>query len=282
MLSQHGPQPHPQQVQVQPDPSLPGIAAIATEPTAADDGSGGTPAKRGRGRPKGSKNKEKPLDPNAPPEPPKRPRGRPRKNPLPDGADGGTPTATRPRGRPRKDGLPPGSLNHSVSAPVGQQSHSDETSISASQPIVQTRAKQKSASSHEWDKLSLAAVLTDLVTQLSTTHAFNPTSSEQVGASQSPQQVFASHLQNLASTKESQYSKLQTFWLPHSHPYFAMIGNVSSAPRTAPFVSVYRFFYWDPFTLVFDGLRCPDCFETLRHDGLCSSGPIGVRVLLFM
>ncbi|KAI0079956.1 hypothetical protein K474DRAFT_1673028 [Panus rudis PR-1116 ss-1] len=63
-----------------------------------------TPGKRGRGRPKGSKNKKTLAKADEPPQP-KRPRGRPRKRPL--SPEGGEPKPKRPRGRPRKNPAPP-------------------------------------------------------------------------------------------------------------------------------------------------------------------------------
>jgi hypothetical protein len=282
----------------QPDASLPGIAAIQTSasPTPSEHvlaSQSDEPVKRGRGRPKGSKNKVKiPVDPNAP-IPPKRPRGRPRKEHPPDES----PTVPRPRGRPRKDGLPPGSLKQENASfmvqpqPQPGPSGSSSESVSAPpimhpvhpslpyqpRPSIPTAATATANNNHdEWENASHLQILTDLTTALSNLDMFDYTVAN-VGTSLSLQEVFNFHLNTLSMkgpNTNHHYARLQSFWLPHSQSYFALLGSVSS--QAPPPVNVYRFFYWDPHSLVFNGLNCPDCRQSLKHDGLCSSGPICV------
>ncbi|KAJ7075189.1 hypothetical protein B0H15DRAFT_792193 [Mycena belliarum] len=243
------------------------------------------PAKRPIGRPKGSKNKTPhiTLDGDVPE---KRPVGRPRGSGKKQ-TEPGAPRVKRPVGRPRKDGLPAGvssSRAVSMSAPPLQDyyrvmSHqwvpSFPGSISAPPPVIDPALDRD-----EWAELAFTKPDDFLQILLA---ALDPPSSPFV-AGPSVEEAFRSHLGSLAppptstapaQTIPSLYSILKTFWLPSSPSYFALTASATSARTPAP----YRFLYWDPQPLVFNGIACPTCSAPLANCGRIRSGPLTVHDL---
>lgn len=118
------------------------------------------------------------------------------------------------------------------------------------------------------------AFLHALVTALS---APNPIST----AGQSVEDAFCAHLASLTPSPKTNtmpsipalYSILKTFWLPSSPAYFALTASASTQ-RSTP--SEYRFLYWDPQPLVFNGIACPVCSTPLINKGRITSGPIKI------
>lgn len=95
------------------------------------------------------------------------------------------------------------------------------------------------------------------------------------------EEAFKSHLSSLAPiskttpTIPSLYAILKTFWLPSSPAYFSLTASASTA-RTP---SEYRFLYWDPQPLVFNGIACPNCAASLINRGRIRSGPLKIHDL---
>lgn len=95
------------------------------------------------------------------------------------------------------------------------------------------------------------------------------------------EEAFKSHLSSLAPLSKttpsipSLYAILKTFWLPSSPAYFSLTASASTA-RTP---SEYRFLYWDPQPLVFNGIACPSCSAPLINQGRIRSGPLKVHDL---
>jgi hypothetical protein len=117
-----------------------------------------------------------------------------------------------------------------------------------------------------------------LSTLLSSLAAPNPTSA----AGSTVEEAFRSHLANLAAPAPgpaktpanipSLYMTLRSFWLPSSPAYFSLTASASTS-RTP---SEFRFLYWDPQPLVFNGIACPYCASPLANNARIRSGPIKV------
>lgn len=69
----------------------------------------------------------------------------------------------------------------------------------------------------------------------------------------------------------SYYATVKTFWLPCSPSYFCL-----TASGSTPTPPDYKFLYWDPQQLVFNGIACPHCSAPLTNRGIIQSGPIKV------
>lgn len=265
--------------------------------------------KRTPGRPKGSGKKD--TDVTVPK--PKRPVGRPRKDGLPAGS---VQRSGRPVGRPRKrtsDGLevaapqdahPPPPMFPFVVRFVdcfafGQmltylyQAHASPyggylpwtpngpstSAIPLPPPQVQNIAYPVDPALDQdgWAGMSQNdphAFLRKLVDSLSSP---NPVSA----SGSTVEEAFKSHLSSLAPLSKttpsipSLYAILKTFWLPSSPAYFSLTASASTA-RTP---SEYRFLYWDPQPLVFNGIGCPNCLTPLINRGRIRSGPLKVHDL---
>lgn len=114
------------------------------------------------------------------------------------------------------------------------------------------------------------AFLYELVSAL---HFPNPASA----MGPSVEEAYRAHLSSLTKTDSQPtipalYSMLKTFWLPSSPAYFSLTASASTN-RTP---SEHRFFYWDPQPLVFNGISCPVCSQTLFNKGRIATGPIKV------
>ena len=94
------------------------------------------------------------------------------------------------------------------------------------------------------------------------------------------EEAFKSHLTSLAPSSKTTpsipnlYAILKTFWLPSSPAYFSLTGSANS--RTT---YEYRFIYWDPHPLVFNGIACPSCSTPLINRGRIRSGPLRIHDL---
>ena len=94
------------------------------------------------------------------------------------------------------------------------------------------------------------------------------------------EEAFKSHLTSLAPSSKTTpsipnlYAILKTFWLPSSPAYFSLTGSANS--RTT---YEYRFIYWDPHPLVFNGIACPNCSTPLINRGRIRSGPLRIHDL---
>ena len=94
------------------------------------------------------------------------------------------------------------------------------------------------------------------------------------------EEAFKSHLTSLAPSSKTTpsipnlYAILKTFWLPSSPAYFSLTGSANS--RTT---YEYRFIYWDPHPLVFNGIACPSCSTPLINRGRIRSGPLKIHDL---
>jgi len=94
------------------------------------------------------------------------------------------------------------------------------------------------------------------------------------------EEAFKSHLTSLAPSSKTTpsipnlYAILKTFWLPSSPAYFSLTGSANS--RTT---YEYRFIYWDPHPLVFNGIACPSCSTPLTNRGRIRSGPLKIHDL---
>jgi hypothetical protein len=104
----------------------------------------------------------------------------------------------------------------------------------------------------------------------------NPTSA----SGTTVEEAFKSHLTSLAPSSKTTpsipnlYAILKTFWLPSSPAYFSLTGSANS--RTT---YEYRFIYWDPHPLVFNGIACPSCSTPLINRGRIRSGPLKIHDL---
>ncbi|KAK7690995.1 hypothetical protein QCA50_006098 [Cerrena zonata] len=244
-----------------------------------------SPTRRRPGRPKGSGKRtfEVIMEPRV-----KRPVGRPRKDGLPAGSVG----PKRPPGRPKK--RPPGTFASgstgatpqvlTYTAPYGEQwgtsisappmaslQHRPAPTAPAPVSTSQSSAIDPTLDSNDWQSMRQRQdfLLYYLTTAL---HAPNPTPTSGVRLDE----AFLAHLHSLqsssklGSTLPQLYSTLKTFWLPWSPAYFSLTASAATAP------SEYRFFYWDPYTLVFNGIACPVCGDALKNNGRINSGPIKV------
>ncbi|KAJ7470815.1 hypothetical protein FB451DRAFT_1559394 [Mycena latifolia] len=284
------------QVSTLPEPPPTTEIATTSAPVTSD---ASPPAKRPVGRPKGSKNKapQVTLDFN-PPE--KRPVGRPRgsgkKKTEPDAVE-----VKRPVGRPRKDGLPSGASGSksvgTVIPPLQQDYYRIMTNqwvptfpASISAPPPSTAVLDPALVRNEWAELAFTKSDDFLLVLLA---ALDPPSSPFV-TGPSVEEAFKSHLGSLAppptssassstngtssaptQTIPSLYSILKTFWLPSSPSYFTLTASATSARTPA----AYRFLYWDPQPLVFNGIACPTCSAPLANRGRIRSGPLTVHDL---
>ncbi|KAM6489154.1 hypothetical protein JOM56_015324 [Amanita muscaria] len=245
------------------------VDAQTTLPTT--DSTEDQPVKRKRGRPKGSTSKK------------------PAEDRPPDSSDS---KSKRPVGRPRKDGLPAGSVPKRTSAKrqkVSVDSNSEPAhhfgwGVSYVSPPHATPYPTTALSHHdEWRQLAQTRPPHDLIAALLTTFAApNPTST--VGPTL--EEAFKIHLQSLAPNPSldsssgspsthnipSLYSILKTFWLPASPAYFTMAASASNTRMAME----YRFLYWDPQPLVFNGIQCPFCPSFLANNGRILSGPIKI------
>ncbi|EED82151.1 predicted protein [Postia placenta Mad-698-R] len=226
----------------------------------------------------------------------KRPVGRPRKDGLPAGSVGPR-RPTRPRKRP------PGTFaaQQSISAPFPYAvrrffqpqfnfppPESMQTQWRASVPPMASLQRPPPAPrpvSHmsipidpsldrdNWPELSRTRPDIFLHTLVMTLQAPNLVSS----GGPTVEEAFKSHLVSLTPNKNAPsiptlYSILKTFWLPSSPVYFSLTSSASTT-RTP---SDHRFFYWDPHTLVFNGIACPACSAPLMNRGRIGTGPIKV------
>lgn len=95
----------------------------------------------------------------------------------------------------------------------------------------------------------------------------------------SVEEAFRAHLASLTPNPKNNampsipalYSILKTFWLPSSPSYFSLTASNS---RSTP--SEHRFLYWDPQSLVFNGIACPVCAAPLHNKGRIASGPVKI------
>ncbi|KAI0322557.1 hypothetical protein OF83DRAFT_1080143 [Amylostereum chailletii] len=268
-----------------------------------------TPTKRGPGRPKGSGKKV--VDPNTPVLP-KRPVGRPRKDGLPAGSvPRAAPSGVRKRRVAAPGGFaaasssaPPSVVTTSASAPQYSsppnqygafaytpaqppaQPSWQTTTYSTLSAALQPGPPRESASApsthavhapviaphlaqDDWANLLRTdpnALVQSLLTAL---QAPNPITR----AGQTVEDAFKAHMPFLPPHTSAQappnvYLSLKTFWLPSSPPYF---GLTVAAP-----VPAHRFFYWDPQSIIFNGIGCPYCAQPLANRGCIRSGPLKV------
>jgi hypothetical protein len=245
-----------------PEPSASALPAHATVPpslSVSADGTPSEPVKRRPGRPKGSS----------------------KKNLL------GTPTKIkRPVGRPRKDGFPAGSVGPNRPKPKRDSATWPQGASGVSYPPMNvfmgealappsvTFQIDPSLEKDDWAELARERPSSFISTLLGALAAPNPVSS----AGPTVEEAFKSHLVSLTPNPQqlqpipSLYSILKTFWLPSSPAYFALTASASTA-RTP---SEHRFLYWDPQPLVFNGISCPACSQSLTNKGRISSGPIKI------
>lgn len=239
--------------------------------------------KRRPGRPKGSGKKA--IDLGTEPKV-KRPVGRPRKDGLPAGSVG-----PKKPGRPRKrapgtyatpTNMPSPSLSYPPPpfvdpAQWASISAGPMASLSVRAPPNMNFPLDPTLDRDNWAELARIrpdAFLHALVTALS---APNPVSA----AGPSVEDAFRAHLASLTPNVKNNnmpsipalYSILKTFWLPSSPAYFALTASASTQ-RSTP--SEYRFLYWDPQPLVFNGIACPFCGTPLVNKGRITSGPIKI------
>jgi len=128
----------------------------------------------------------------------------------------------------------------------------------------------------DWGEFAHVSPQEFLAALLNSLAAPNPTSA----TGPTIEEAFKIHLQSLATNANatqthnipSLYSILKTFWLPSSPSYFTMAASTS----TARMPMEYRFLYWDPQPLVFNGIQCPYCPNFLINNGRIRSGPIKI------
>lgn len=305
-----GPVPSPQPSEVvgnlQPTSAMPvPVPVPSTVPgsisgSVPDSVSSESPTKRRPGRPKGSGKKS--IDLNTEPRL-KRPVGRPRKDGLPAGSVGpkkpGRPRKRAPGSYATSTNVPsPGGLPYVVRVQYIWRYKMSEVQIvvqqpppfvdpsqwgSISAPPVAVRAPPNvnfpidpSLDRDNWAELARHrpdAFLHAIVSALS---APNPISAAGV----SVEEAFRAHLASLSPDPKTNmpsipalYSILKTFWLPSSPAYFSLTASASTS-RSTP--SEHRFLYWDPQPLVFNGIACPVCANSLINKGRIASGPIKV------
>ena len=128
----------------------------------------------------------------------------------------------------------------------------------------------------DWGEFAHVSPQEFLAALLNALAAPNPTSA----TGPTIEEAFKIHLQSLATNASasqthnipSLYSILRTFWLPSSPAYFTMAASTS----TTRMPMEYRFLYWDPQPLVFNGIQCPFCPNSLVNNGRIRSGPIKI------
>ncbi|KAK2467271.1 hypothetical protein APHAL10511_000820 [Amanita phalloides] len=225
----------------------------------------------------------------SPDDPPKRKRGRPKTKKSGDSADG--PKFKRPVGRPRKDGLPAGSVPKPAKRPKLESGEtfppwgSGTVLRGVGYPIAPPPGAvaqvvygplESKFALDEWAQLAHESPQELLSTLLNALAAPNPTSA----MGPTIEEAFKIHLQSLTTNTNAQhshnipslYSILKTFWLPSSPAYFTMAASTS----TTRMPMEYRFLYWDPQPLVFNGIQCPYCPNYLSNNGRIRSGPIKI------
>ncbi|KAF8636798.1 hypothetical protein AX17_003260 [Amanita inopinata Kibby_2008] len=245
-----------------------GVSSPSTSISANANASSSDPPKRKRGRPKGSTKK---TDGNSPAVPKvKRPVGRPRKDGLPAGS---VPKRT-PSKRPRVD------TNMSDEYPSFPQWGPSSALSGVAYPVASANSSIKYVPEDskypmdEWGELANSQPNEFLSSLLSALAAPNPTSS--VGPT--IEEAFKIHLSWLTTNTSqshnipSLYSVLKTFWLPSSPAYFTMAASASNTRMPME----YKFIYWDPQPLVFNGIQCPYCPSSLSNKGRIRSGPVKV------
>ena len=224
----------------------------------------------------------------SPPESVKRRPGRPKGSSKKDllGGSPSLPKIKRPVGRPRKDGLPAGSVGPKR-AKVQRNPHTWVAHQGVEYPPVNMFVPGGSLSSHtmtfhtdpnmEMDNWAeLARDKPDILLVILLTALAAPNAAPSVGPT--VEEAFRSHLASLAINSQqlqsipSLYSVLKTFWLPSSPAYFSLTASTSTV-RTS---SEHRFLYWDPHPLVFNGISCPVCSQSLTNQGRITSGPVKI------
>ena len=122
----------------------------------------------------------------------------------------------------------------------------------------------------DWAELLRMDVNTLLQSLVSSLHAPAPVSRVGMNVEES----FKVHLTSLFAPQEGPqlYSFLRSFWLPWSPSYFTLTASSLASP-TPP---EHRFFYWDPLSLVFNGIACPLCAAPLLNRGCIRSAPTKV------
>ncbi|KIY68717.1 hypothetical protein CYLTODRAFT_394971, partial [Cylindrobasidium torrendii FP15055 ss-10] len=197
---------------------------------------------------------------------PKRRPGRPKGSGKKQYAE---PKVKRPVGRPRKDGLPAGSTNGARSRkPVSSSSSPPRATVSV-KPVYEHL--QPDFDGADWLVMSNNKPAAFIDTLLGLLIAPNP-----VSPAGTVEDAFKTHLNSLSTNSINQnipslYSVLRTFWLPTSPSYFCLTGANAVRPLLQ-----FRFLYWDPQPLVFNGVPCPHCGTTLSNRGRIASGPIKV------
>ncbi|PFH48464.1 hypothetical protein AMATHDRAFT_65371 [Amanita thiersii Skay4041] len=237
-------------------------------------------------------------------DPPKRKRGRPKGSTKKPDASPAEPKIKRPVGRPRKDGLPAGSVPKR--SPVKRSrlgtTLQDEYASAASQwgagssisgvsyppppppPNIISASTSKrtilaseetNGGTDEWSENAYTDPDGFLASLLNALAAPNPTSA----TGPTVEEAFKMHLQSLATNASQQshnipslYSLLKTFWLPSSPAYFTIAASASSTRVPME----YKFLYWDPLPLLFNGIQCPYCPGFLTNKGRIRSGPIKI------
>lgn len=219
---------------------------------------------------------------------PGRPKGSGKKYP-----DGAPPKIKRPVGRPRKDGFPAGSVSAPRSSRKSTSASYPSTTSAVGQsvlfsvlpayqdlqphfypqqevkPVFQT-LQGPDFDGEDWLELSSTKASVFINTLVELFRAPNP-----VSPAGTVEDAFKTHLNSLSTpvnqSLPSLYSVLRTFWLPTSPTYFCLTG----ANATRPLLE-FRFLYWDPQPLVFNGIACPNCSMPLINRGRITSGPIKI------
>ncbi|KAF9026002.1 hypothetical protein BDZ89DRAFT_1102165 [Hymenopellis radicata] len=200
---------------------------------------------------------------------PGRPKGSGKKYP-----DGAPPKIKRPVGRPRKDGFPAGSVTTSRSRKsnttvdgnglaLGFFGHQDI------KPIFNT-LQGANFDGEDWLEMSRTKpgnFINTLITLLASPNPVSPAGTVE--------DAFKTHVNSLVTpanqTLPSLYSVLRTFWLPTSPTYFCLTASNATRP-----ILEFRFLYWDPQPLVFNGIACPSCSAPLANRGRIASGPVKI------
>lgn len=146
---------------------------------------------------------------------------------------------------------------------------------SALAPLAYTPIESKFVF-RDWGEFAHVSAQEFLAALLNALAAPNPTSA----TGPTIEEAFKIHLQSLTTNASasqthnipSLYSILKTFWLPSSPAYFSMAASTS----TTRMPMEYRFLYWDPQPLVFNGIQCPCCPNYLVNNGRIRSGPIKI------
>ncbi|KAG6849284.1 hypothetical protein H0H93_009765 [Arthromyces matolae] len=243
---------------------------IVEQPNSAPPPSGDQiQVKRRPGRPKGSTKKT--VTGEETPQKIKRPVGRPRKDGFPAGS---VSAANRPRAQ-KQQGGPVNEQSAPATWPVGYGQH---IMFPLGPPPHQQHQLQHISNSDDWALLCRTNPTAFLSVLLAALSAPNPVSI----TGYSLEEAFRSHLTSLAAPSSSNvhsngnsssfYPVMKTLWLPSSPPFFYLTASASLS-RTP---SDYRFMYWDPLPLLFNGILCPMCSSQLVHKGRITSGPLKI------